>query len=141
VICVSCWERIIKEGNKLFDDAKYIEALEKYKSVLPAFKEIEELNPWLSMQDLMELIDCYIVSCHKVSTTLAKIDGTAERVAYAYKPLYLLKAYTRELDFTEEELEFIDARFSYSLDYYENALMPGNPKLASKIVHNMRYSA
>ncbi len=141
MICVSCWESKIKEGNKLFKAAQFIEALDKYKSILPAFKELEELNPWLTMEQLKELIDCYIVTCHKVSNTLAEIDGTSERVSYAYKPLSLLKQYTRELDFSDDEIDFIDARFSYSLDYYEKALVAGHPKLASRLVHNIRYSA
>ena len=141
MICLSCWESKIKEGNELFKSARYIEALKKYKSILPAFKELEELNPWLTIKELKDLIDCYIVTCHKVSNTMAEIDGTGQRLSYAYKPLYLLKQYTRELNFNDDELDFMDSRFSYSLDYYEKALTPAHSKLASKLVQNVRCSA
>ena len=141
MICESCWEKAIAEGDKLFESQRYLAALEKYKDLLPAFHDLESLDPWMSMQQLQSQIDLYIVSCHKVSETLLALDGSTETLGYAYRPISLLKEYLRELNLTHDEAEFMQKRLAYSLKYYDKHLLKGHPKLAQRISFKVRHSA
>lgn len=120
------WVAVTKKANKLFIGNEYLDALSLYKESLSMLEDYQNDIHFFQCEQQIQLLDLYIISCHNLCDCLDKVNLSANKIRYAYRPISLIKRLYNGIEIYDFD-EF-QSRLDHCVSYYSQMQLRSNPK-------------
>lgn len=87
------WKTCTEEGNTLFSEGEYRNALEQYVRALELATELLDVHAYVNAG--IPVVPLYVISCNNLGNTHWEMGGLEKADFYFLRPLYAIKTITQ----------------------------------------------
>lgn len=92
------WKTCTEEGNALFSEREYVNALEQYVRAFEIATELLDVHAQAYFDAGIPVVPLYVISCNNLANTHWEMGDLEEADTCFLKPLHAVKAITQDMD-------------------------------------------